>query len=46
MLVDEDVAKDKGWKVGDRVPTIFGKTGKTELASAAPTTRTRSPATT
>jgi putative ABC transport system permease protein len=31
MLVDKDVAKDKGWKVGDRVPTVFGKTGETEL---------------
>ena len=28
MLVDKDVAKDKGWTVGDRVPTIFGKTGE------------------
>jgi putative ABC transport system permease protein len=31
MLVDKDVAKDKGWKVGDQVPTTFGKTGKTDL---------------
>ena len=31
MLVDKNAAKDKGWKVGDTVPTIFGKTGKTEL---------------
>jgi putative ABC transport system permease protein len=31
MLVDKDVAKDKGWQVGDRVPAIFGKTGKTQL---------------
>jgi putative ABC transport system permease protein len=31
MLVDKDVAKDKGWKVGDQVPAIFGKTGDTQL---------------
>ena len=31
MLVDKDVAKDKGWKVGDQVPTVFGKTGQAEL---------------
>ena len=31
MLVDKDVAKEKGWKVGDEVPTTFGKTGDTDL---------------
>jgi putative ABC transport system permease protein len=31
MLVDRDVAKDKGWKVGDRVRAVFGKTGETRL---------------
>ena len=31
MLVDKDVAKDKGWKAGDRVPVTFGKTGDTQL---------------
>ena len=31
MLVDQDVAKEKGWKVGDEVPTTFGKTGETDL---------------
>ena len=31
MLVDQDVAKEKGWKVGDEVPTTFGKTGDTDL---------------
>jgi putative ABC transport system permease protein len=31
VLVNADVAKDKGWQVGDRIPAVFGKTGKTEL---------------
>ena len=25
------MAKDKGWKVGDRIPIVFGQTGKQEL---------------
>ena len=31
ILVDESVAKDKGWKVGDPIPILFGQTGKQEL---------------
>ena len=32
MLVDDKVATDKGWKVGERIPVLFGKTGKTDIA--------------
>ncbi len=31
VLVDDAVAKDKGWKVGDRIPVTFGETGRQEL---------------
>jgi putative ABC transport system permease protein len=31
ILVDDAVAKDKGWKVGDRIPIVFGQTGRQEL---------------
>jgi putative ABC transport system permease protein len=31
VLVDDAVAKDKGWKVGDRIPVVFGETGRQEL---------------
>jgi putative ABC transport system permease protein len=31
MLVDDKQATDEGWKVGDTIPTVFGKTGKTDL---------------
>jgi putative ABC transport system permease protein len=31
VLVDEEVAKDREWQVGDSIPTVFGKTGEQEL---------------
>ena len=31
ILVNQDVATDKKWKVGDRIPVEFGKTGETTL---------------
>ncbi|HEX6919005.1 MAG TPA: FtsX-like permease family protein [Actinomycetes bacterium] len=31
MLVDDHRAEENGWKVGDRVRVVFGRTGPTEL---------------
>jgi putative ABC transport system permease protein len=31
LLVDTNVAEDRGWQVGDTVPAVFGKTGDQEL---------------
>jgi putative ABC transport system permease protein len=31
VLVNDKLAKKKKWQVGDKLPVVFGKTGKTEL---------------
>ncbi|MGH8892485.1 MAG: ABC transporter permease, partial [Actinomycetes bacterium] len=31
LLVDDDLAAERKWAVGDTVPVVFGKTGKTDL---------------
>jgi len=31
LLVDADVARDRGWRVGERIPTVFGRTGRQAL---------------
>ena len=31
MLVDDKQATEQGWKVGDKIPAVFGKTGETDL---------------
>ena len=31
LLVDADLARDRGWRVGERIPTVFGKTGRQAL---------------
>ncbi len=31
MLVSEKQAADQGWSVGDKIPVVFGRTGRTDL---------------
>jgi putative ABC transport system permease protein len=31
LLVDEDVAAENGWTVGDTIPAVFGRTGTVDL---------------
>ena len=31
LLADEDLAKDRGWAVGDTLPVVYGRTGASEV---------------